>query len=118
MIQLQARDIMCEESVQCLLTVKQIGQDKYQNFIDQRLNTSTNHITDTIAKTSVKLFDIHPTKSRRLPDTHTLLKEETALFSKLYVTCQTRQGDLQAFFRHENHPFPPSLSQNALNDVP
>ena len=112
MIQLHTRDIMDDESVQCLMTIKQRGQEKYHNFIEHRLKTNSIHITDTITKTSVTLFNKSPTKPRRLPHTYALLKEETALFSKLYMACQTRQGDLPAFFRHENYPFPPSLSQN------
>ncbi|VDI42239.1 Hypothetical predicted protein, partial [Mytilus galloprovincialis] len=33
-------------------------------------------------------------------------------FEKLYIACQSRDGNLDDFFRHENHAFPPSLSQN------
>ena len=40
----------------------------------------------------------------------TLLKSEASLFATLYVACQTRDGDMDTFFSHENQPFPPSLS--------
>ena len=40
------------------------------------------------------------------------LKDDCSLFSRLYIACQSREGDLQDFFRHENQPWPPSLSQN------
>ena len=33
------------------------------------------------------------------------------VFSRLFVSCQTRDGDLENFFQHENHSYPPSLSQ-------
>ena len=39
------------------------------------------------------------------------LKSDCALFSRLFVSCQTRDGDLENFFKHENHSYPPSLSQ-------
>jgi len=29
----------------------------------------------------------------------------------LFVSCQTRDGDSENFFQHENHSYPPSLSQ-------
>ena len=32
------------------------------------------------------------------------------LFSRLYIGCQTREGNLKEFFRHENHAYPPALS--------
>jgi len=40
-----------------------------------------------------------------------LLKENCALFSRLYVSCQVRKGDFDDFFSHENSSYPPSLSQ-------
>ena len=41
----------------------------------------------------------------------TSLKSDCALFSRLYIACQTRDGDLDNFFKHENHAYPPPLSQ-------
>ena len=37
-------------------------------------------------------------------------KTDCNLFSHLFIACQSREGDLDEFFRHENHPYPPSLS--------
>ena len=38
------------------------------------------------------------------------------MFSRLFISCQSRNCDLGDFFRHENQKYPPSLSQNdALN---
>jgi len=39
------------------------------------------------------------------------LKTDCELFSRLYIACQTRDGDLAEFFKFENQPYPPSLSQ-------
>ena len=38
------------------------------------------------------------------------LKCDVELFSRLYIGCQTRDGNLDDFFRHENQACPPSLS--------
>ena len=32
------------------------------------------------------------------------LKDDCALFFRLYIAGQSREGNLQAFFKHENHP--------------
>ena len=40
----------------------------------------------------------------------TSLKSDVGLFSRLYIGCQTRDGNLEEFFRHENQAFPPALS--------
>ena len=42
----------------------------------------------------------------------TELRTDCALFSQLYIVCQSCDGDLDEFFRHENQPYPPSLSQH------
>ena len=39
------------------------------------------------------------------------MKSDCNLFSRLYLTCQARDGDVDQFFSHENHACPPSLSQ-------
>ena len=41
-----------------------------------------------------------------------LLKNDCALFSHLYIACQVRDGNLEEFFKYENQPWTPSLSQN------
>ncbi len=39
------------------------------------------------------------------------MKADTHLFSRMYISCQVRQANMSDFFRHENHAFPPSLSE-------
>ena len=38
------------------------------------------------------------------------LRNDVTLFSWLYIGCQTRDGNLEEFFRHENQACPPALS--------
>ena len=40
-----------------------------------------------------------------------VLKEDCSLFSRLYIACQVRDGNLEEFFRYENQPWPPSLAK-------
>ena len=40
------------------------------------------------------------------------MKGDCTLFSRLYIACQSREGDLKQFFKHENQPWPPSLSKS------
>ncbi len=39
-------------------------------------------------------------------------KSDCALFSRLYIARQTREGDIQEFFNHENQKYSPSLSSS------
>ena len=43
---------------------------------------------------------------------HKALKEDCNLFSRLFISCQSRQCDLREFFKYENQPFPAALSDN------
>ena len=39
------------------------------------------------------------------------MKDDCMLFSRLYIACQSREGNLEKFFKLENQPWPPSLSK-------
>ena len=41
-----------------------------------------------------------------------VLKEDCQIFSRMFISCQTTQCDLQQFFKHENQPTPAALSEN------
>ena len=32
----------------------------------------------------------------------------------MYIACQARESDMDSFFSHENHPWPPSLASNGI----
>ena len=39
------------------------------------------------------------------------LKQENNLYSSLFVACQLRKFNLEELFHHENHCYPPSISE-------
>ena len=47
-----------------------------------------------------------------------MTKSNVGLFSRLFIACQTRDGDLETFFAHENQPNLPSLSENGTLKLP
>lgn len=46
------------------------------------------------------------------------MKSDCSLFSRLFIACQTRNGDLDEFFRYENQGSPPSLSEEGNLRLP
>jgi len=40
------------------------------------------------------------------------LKSDAGIFSRLYISCQTRDGNLEKFFCHENQAYPPAFSDS------
>ncbi len=46
------------------------------------------------------------------------LRDDNALYSRLYIACQTREGYLDDFFKHKNHPHPPSRAKQDKLYIP
>ncbi|CAB4002221.1 Hypothetical predicted protein [Paramuricea clavata] len=70
-------------------------------------------ICEPIKKNKYKLFSSPPPKiPSKDKQQIAMLKSDCGLYSRLYIACQTRDGDLDKFFEHENQGCPPSLSQH------
>ena len=111
LIALDSKQIMPEEVIDFVKGAKMIGEDQYELFVTERLQRGNVAITDTIKHNKFALFGT-PTEKKRSNKEQKMvaLKNDCPLFSRLYIACQAREGNLEEFFRHENQPFPPSLS--------
>ncbi|KAG1697672.1 hypothetical protein GQR58_005902 [Nymphon striatum] len=71
----------------------------------------TKPVADTIHRNKLKVFKAQSIRNV-CKEKHKLtsLKNNAKLFSWLYISCQTKDGNLDDFFRHENHACPPALS--------
>ena len=88
----------------------QTGQEQYNTFVTERLVTQTTSIYDPIKRNKFPLFSRPPAREKSRAKHQLLsLKDDCSLFSSLYISCQTRDGDLDDFFSHENQACPPSL---------
>ena len=110
---LDTRDIADSKVVETVRTVEQLGKDQYQKFVTKRLQERTTPLFDTIQRNKLPLFSSPPATKEKSSNKLKMasLKSNCSLFSRLYVSCQDRDGDLEGFFGHENQSFPPSLSQ-------
>ena len=67
---------------------------------------------DNISKNNLSLFK---SKAKKTPSKSqakiTNMKTNVELFSRMYISCQARDGDLDAFFEHECHGWPPALAE-------
>ena len=86
------------------------GKMQYESFIDVRFSKQTVSIWHPLNRNKLLPFSSKKTNSSALANKITNVKTGCALFSRLYISCQTREGNLDEFFKHENHSFPPSLS--------
>ena len=111
LIALDSKQIMSKEVIDFVKGAKMIGQYQYELFVTERLERGNVAIIDTIKHNKVALFGT-PTEKKRSNKEQKMvaLKNDCSLFSRLYIACQAREGNLKEFFRHKNQPFPPSLS--------
>ena len=98
--------------IQTVKNVITIGQEQYNTFVEERFDKRTKEVTSVISNNKLPLFKSPlEQKSDKKKVQVAALKDDCALFSRLYIACQSREGNLQEFFKHENHPWPPSLAQ-------
>ena len=105
---LDTKDIVEEVSAATVQNILAKGEQQFNDFTTDRLVQRTKPITDPVHRNRNELFVIFSTKEG--PESRVSLKSDCSLFSRLYIACQTRQRDMKEFFSHENHAFPPSLS--------
>ena len=89
-----------------------IGQEQYNTPVEERFEKMTKEVTSVISNNKLPLFKSPLEQSADKKKVKgAALKDDCALFSGLYIACPSPGGNLPEFFKHENHPWPPSLAQ-------
>lgn len=112
LIAIHTKDIKDAAVIDTVENARKIGEEQFNTFIKERFIDRSKPITEPLKKNKLPTFST-PSKKVISKDKAkvALLKEDCALFSRLYIACQNRDGNLEDFFRYENQPWPPSLSQ-------
>ena len=102
---IDTKNVISDEIVNTVRTVLGHGQEQYMTFIEERFEMRTKLLSDPIRRNKLPLFS---NQVRRLPtsvkSSLAMLKNDCSLFSRLYIACPTREGNLEEFFKHENQP--------------
>ena len=111
MVTLESRNCADESVVAALHTLVDTGKKQYQDFVKNVIDVRSHFIHDPIKRNSLALFKNprYKTTSKQGKKIKTL-QNNVALFGQLYVSIQSRDGDLAEFFAHDIQSFPPSLS--------
>ncbi len=113
LLALDTKIIMADEVIQSVKTAEDLGKKQYKAFIEERMVQMTKPFHDTIPKNNFALFKSGQQKaSSKLKAKISSMKSDLQLFSRMYISCQAREGEMDAFFEHENHAWPPSLAEN------
>ena len=110
---LDTKEIMSSAAVSAVRAVQKIGQDQFESFVKERLVDVSKPLNDVIKRNKFLLFASGKGKSTSNSKQQlAYAKNDSELFSRLYIACQTRDGNLEEFFKHENRPYPLALSQD------
>ena len=111
LLALDTQNVLDESVVNTVRTVCSLGKNQYTKYFKEVITDRTLSIHEPIKKNALPLFSRpHPKTKTKQAGKISLLKNDITLFSHLYIIMQHRSSDMDTFFSHENHPFPPSLS--------
>ena len=85
------------------------GKQQLKSFMEGLESKDTSSFHHPIKKNQVAFFKHEKVASSSKVE---VLKDNCQLFSRLFISCQVRQCDLQDFFKHENQAAPVSLSDS------
>ena len=105
---LDTKDIAHPDSAQRLQSHLERGQAKFMEF-SQGLENNPPFFYEPIKRNTVDFF--RQDSSSADASKQKILKEDCQLFAKLFISCQSRECDLEEFFQHENQSFPIALSK-------
>ena len=93
---MHTKEIMSEEVVNTIRNARNIGEQQLQTFLKERFKEKKKPLSEPIKKNNFPLLN-NKTKKVRSKDKAkvAVLKEDCALFSRLYITCQNRDGNLE-----------------------
>jgi len=110
LVSLLSRDTVPSEIAQAIVTFYTRGKEQYEEFVKLHFSDCTVPLNAPLKRNKLSVF----CKSQLPPKTKqqkllTCARTDASLFSRLYIACQVRTGNLEEFFKHENQSFPPSL---------
>ena len=108
---LDTKDIAGFAAAETVMNAKRIGQEQFETFTRECLLDRTKAVDDPIPRNKLKVFSTSTPRSRSKGQQQLAsVKNDRELFARLYIVCQTRDGNLEEFCRHENQACPPALS--------
>ena len=113
LIQLDIKDVMGEEVVATVRTVNELGRTRHAQFRNMHIIERTIGIDAPIKKNKLPTFKSSNTKGQSSANSQSKeLKLHIRLFSQMYISTQTRVGNMHEFFSHKTLQYPPALAKS------
>ena len=108
---LDTKEIAGPAAMETVMNAKRIGQEQSEASTKECLLDRTKAVDDPIPHNKLNVFSTSTTiRQSKGQQQLASVKNDRELFARLYLGCQTRDGNLEEFFRHENQACPPALS--------
>ena len=105
LLTMHTKVIMPSEMFKSVISAAENGQKQWRSFANRELG----QFYDAIAQNNISLFyRANKFLGKRKPSKLVTAKEDINLFSRMYISCKNRDGDMETFFSYENHAWPPS----------
>ena len=98
--------MVSEEGIRQIRTSEAVGNVQYATFIEERVKGSRKSVYDPVKKNNSSPFKMQKKKLNSPKSKLSNLKDDVKLFSRMMIVSQQREGNLEGFFSHENHPWP------------
>ena len=118
LLTLDTKVIAEESAVSRMRHIESLRKEQCETFISERLAEKKKPLSDPITRNKLSFFTTFPKKTSKATQQLSSMKRDCSLFSRMYISCQTRDGDLDEFFRHENQGCPPSISDQGNLRLP
>lgn len=115
LLTLDTKVIMADEVIKNISEAEEIGKNEYKTFVELRLVKMEKPLYETVPKNNLQLFKYGERKvPSKMKSKLSNMKGDLQLFSRMYISCQARNGDMDVFSQQENHSWPLSLGENNM----
>ncbi|KAL8560714.1 hypothetical protein ACOMHN_063018 [Nucella lapillus] len=103
-VKLDTKEIAGPAAVETVMNAKRIGQEQFEAFTRVFVGQDrTKAVNDPISRNKLKVFSTSTPRSQSKGQQQlAFVKNDRELFARMYIGCQTTDGNLDKFFRHEN----------------
>ena len=112
LVQLGTKDVMTDNVVSSVRNIEEIGRKQHADFRETRIFRKSIRLDDLIKKNQFPTSKASNTKGGSAKTESQELKMHGRLFSQMYISTQTRGGNMEEFCSHETFQYPPALARS------
>ena len=95
LLALDTKQIMSSGALAILRKVEEVGMAQYESFIAERLMQQSKSMYDPIKRNNLRVFNEPASNvASKTKQQLSSARNDCLLFSRLYISCQTREGNL------------------------